>query len=458
MKPDSFHGHTVVIITSARITLPPCIGVPVKVLNNSVTDEQLGLLYQMTAVTIYPSRWEGFGLPVLEAYWSESPLICCHGAGAVPEVAGNDAAFFIGPDRPDELCATVSSLITSRSSDRLLAGLKRVYDFTPEKQLNAFLECVQAVLKSKFVNMIPLPPMASNNLPGTTVTEVTNIATPEATPAAPVAPFTGINLIVQYFNCADNAERQDEFDYCVKSNLQNASVCKVHCLIEPDTVIPEWLSSNPKYVEFKVLTRLTYKTAVDYANRYCSGQICAISNLDIFLDHNSQWNTLPGLFDMSIVMCLARHEFDGISSSTKDKNLQNLAYAASQDCWMFQAPLFVKDCDFTIGLLGCDNAFAHRLRASGYIPVNAQDDYKVHHFDICRGKTGANFTAHHKPNPEQPEERGYRLLPAYGAVQSIDKLLTDLKLGDIQKYLIVCDIMSNFMRLNNPKPSASAAD
>lgn len=278
---------------------------------------------------------------------------------------------------------------------------------------------------------------------------------PSAPPTVPAKPFNGIHLIVQYFNCAD-AERQDEYDYCVKANLENSNVVKLHCLIEPETKVPDWLSKHAKYVEFKVIGRLTYRTAIDYANRMLAGQICAVSNLDIFLDQNSKWDMLPGLFDMSIVMCLARHEFDG-ESSTKDKNLQNLAYATAQDCWVFQSPVFVKDCDFALGRLGCDNAIAHRFRASGYIPVNAQDDFKVHHLDVCRKKTGENFLAHHSPNPEQPEERGYRLLPAYGAVQSVDKLLEDLKLGDVHKYLIICDIMSNFMRLDNPKPGAAAA-
>jgi len=37
----------------------------------------------------------------------------------------------------------------------------------------------------------------------------------------------------------------------------------------------------------------------------------------------------------------------------------------------------------------------------------------------------------------------------------VDKLLDDLKLGDVHKYLIICDIMSNFVRLDNPKPGAA---
>jgi hypothetical protein len=400
-------------------------------------------------------------LPILEAFHFECPVICCRMAGAIPEVAGDNCSsvIYVDADRPDELAAACRSIGTHGSAD----GLKRLNDFTLAKQFSAFSECVRfGLLKNKSDQFSTTTIMASlpNTLPSTTVTaEPAPVTSDNASsvPASsvPVKPFNGIHLIVQYFNCAD-AERQDEYDYCVKANLENSNVVKLHCLIEPETKVPDWLGKHAKYVEFKVIGRLTYRTAFDYANRMLAGQICAVSNLDIFLDQASKWEVLPGLFDMSIVMCLARHEFDG-ESSTKDKNLQKLAYATAQDCWVFQSPVFVKECDFALGRLGCDNAIAHRFRASGYIPVNAQDDFKVHHLDMCRKKTGENFLAHHSPNPEQPEERGYRLLPAYGAVQSVDKLLDDLKLGDVHKYLIICDIMSNFVRLDNPKPGAATA-
>ena len=51
---------------------------------------------------IYPSRWEGFGLPILEAFHFECPVICCRMAGAVPEVAGENV-IYVDADRPDEL-------------------------------------------------------------------------------------------------------------------------------------------------------------------------------------------------------------------------------------------------------------------------------------------------------------------------------------------------------------------
>lgn len=467
MRPTAFRGHTTVILADQSVVLPHGLPSPVKLISK-VTNEQLGMMYQLAAAMIYPSRWEGFGLPILEAYWFECPVICCERAGAVPDVAG-DGAWLIGADRPDELCRIVQHIIThdetvSGVRRKKAIGLERLNEFSATKQLNAFRACISYVLKTK-KQLISHTSMSSssNTLPSTTVTPVPTTpadvpTTPSEAPAAPATPslppkpFHGIHLIVQYFQTTD-ADRQDEFDYCVKANLENPSIAKIHCLVEADTKVPDWLSSHAKYVEFRVITRLTYRMAFDYANRVLAGQVCAIANLDIFLDQTSKWDTLPSLFDMSIVLCLARHEFDG-ESSTKDKGLQNLAYATAQDCWVFQSPVFVKDCDFALGKLGCDNAIAHRFRISGYIPVNAQDDYKVHHLDICRAKNGGKIVL---PNPEMPEERGYRLLPSYGAVQSVDKLLDDLKLGDVHKYLIICDIMSNFMRLTNPRAEQAPA-
>lgn len=49
------------------------------------------LFVRYASALIYPSRWEGFGLPILEAFHFECPVICCEMAGAVPEIAKNGA-------------------------------------------------------------------------------------------------------------------------------------------------------------------------------------------------------------------------------------------------------------------------------------------------------------------------------------------------------------------------------
>ena len=249
----------------------------------------------------------------------------------------------------------------------------------------------------------------------------------------------------------------------MQANLANESVAKVHCLLEPNTIAPDWLATHPKYVEYRVLNRLTYKQAFDYANAVLTGEVCALMNLDIFLDHNVDWRgtavtkipetgeVTEGLLDMGVVLCLSRHEFDGVGASTKDDKLQNLAYANAQDCWIFRGPVFVQECDFKMGMLGCDNAIAHRFKISGYIPVNSPNEFKIHHYDVCRGKKGDNFLKHHEPNPERPEDRGMYLVPDYNAIRSVDALMERMGLGHIHRYRVICDVMTNYIKLSNPR-------
>jgi glycosyltransferase involved in cell wall biosynthesis len=58
-------------------------------------EEELGKLYNLARLSIYPSLYEGFGLPPLEAMACGCPIIVSHTA-SLPEVCG-DAAFYADP-------------------------------------------------------------------------------------------------------------------------------------------------------------------------------------------------------------------------------------------------------------------------------------------------------------------------------------------------------------------------
>ena len=66
-----------------------------------------------------------------------------------------------------------------------------------------------------------------------------------------------IHVIIQYFNDTTNSDRQAEYDFCVQATLANENVCKIHCVLEPNTVCPDWLKTHAKYVEKRVESRLT---------------------------------------------------------------------------------------------------------------------------------------------------------------------------------------------------------
>jgi alpha-1,3-rhamnosyl/mannosyltransferase len=84
-------------------------------------------------VFAYPSRYEGFGLPVLEAMACATPVVTTTG-GSLPEVAG-DAAALVEPGDDAALAAAIAKLATDPAARRDAAarGLARAAAFTWER-------------------------------------------------------------------------------------------------------------------------------------------------------------------------------------------------------------------------------------------------------------------------------------------------------------------------------------
>ena len=108
-----------------------------------VEHEGLASLYRGAACLVFPSRYEGFGLPVLEAMASGTPVVATT-AGAVPEVAGG-AAVLVEPGDPEALAEGIREALRDR--ERLVAaGLERARRFTWEKTARRTLEVYRELL------------------------------------------------------------------------------------------------------------------------------------------------------------------------------------------------------------------------------------------------------------------------------------------------------------------------
>jgi glycosyltransferase involved in cell wall biosynthesis len=95
-----------------------------------VGDEDLADLYRAAAVTCYPSLYEGFGLPVLEAMACGSPVVAS-ARGAIPEVAA-DAALLVAPSA-DGIAEGLRAALEPAVADRLrAAGPARAAAYSPE--------------------------------------------------------------------------------------------------------------------------------------------------------------------------------------------------------------------------------------------------------------------------------------------------------------------------------------
>lgn len=88
---------------------------------------KLGELYRGAACLVFPSRYEGFGLPVLEAMACGTPVVASR-ATSIPEIAG-EAAILVDPGDPEALADGVVRALARRDELRA-AGIARAKEFT----------------------------------------------------------------------------------------------------------------------------------------------------------------------------------------------------------------------------------------------------------------------------------------------------------------------------------------
>ena len=63
---------------------------------NGVPNADLPAIYQMAEACVYPSRYEGFGIPIIEAIQSGLPVVAC--TGSCLEEAGGPDSLYVSPD------------------------------------------------------------------------------------------------------------------------------------------------------------------------------------------------------------------------------------------------------------------------------------------------------------------------------------------------------------------------
>jgi glycosyltransferase involved in cell wall biosynthesis len=109
--------------------------------------EKLPVLYNLARLTVFPSLFEGFGMPVLEAMACGCPVACSN-VTSIPEVAG-DAARYFDPNSPEQIAQTILSLWDDERALRELGekGVQRVelfgWERTAWKTLEVYRETYQ---------------------------------------------------------------------------------------------------------------------------------------------------------------------------------------------------------------------------------------------------------------------------------------------------------------------------
>jgi len=90
-----------------------------------VPDEDLQTLYRMAEVFVYPSRYEGFGIPIIEAIHSGLPVVAA--TGSCLEEAGGPDNLYVSPDDAEGLAAAVTRLLKGVAGREQRISLSRDY-------------------------------------------------------------------------------------------------------------------------------------------------------------------------------------------------------------------------------------------------------------------------------------------------------------------------------------------
>lgn len=112
-----------------------------------LSNQNLNELYNRCKVFIYPSLYEGFGIPVIEAQRAGAPVICVH-SSSIPEIVGDSDLCIKGVVNPAVVCDCIRALdnqeFRHKEINKGLENSKRFsWDITYQKTTEAYLSLLQ---------------------------------------------------------------------------------------------------------------------------------------------------------------------------------------------------------------------------------------------------------------------------------------------------------------------------
>ena len=124
-------------------------GIQDKMVSITATDSELRCLYHNAVCLIYPSLYEGFGLPILEAFGNRCPVVLTN-KSCFPEIAG-DAAIYVDGINSDEAAQTVRTLVkdTGKRDEMTEKGIERLKAFSWENAVDGTIDAYKEAIESR---------------------------------------------------------------------------------------------------------------------------------------------------------------------------------------------------------------------------------------------------------------------------------------------------------------------
>jgi len=111
-----------------------------------ISQRELAIVYQLSSVFVYPSVFEGFGIPIIEALFSKTPVITTN-SGVFPEAGGGNS-IYINPFDEKELQQKIEFLLKNTENRKFITekGLEYAQKFTDENIAKNLMEIYKSAV------------------------------------------------------------------------------------------------------------------------------------------------------------------------------------------------------------------------------------------------------------------------------------------------------------------------
>jgi glycosyltransferase involved in cell wall biosynthesis len=145
---DEYRFDGKLVLSGIAMQMHPMILEEIKLLDLSGTvkvlgylpEEELPYLYNLARLMVFPSLFEGFGIPLVEAMACGCPIVCSN-VTSIPEVVG-EAAVMFSPDSVEDMAEKIWALWNNDKQLQIMkqSGLRRVQFFSCEEMTRKTLD------------------------------------------------------------------------------------------------------------------------------------------------------------------------------------------------------------------------------------------------------------------------------------------------------------------------------